>query len=705
MERRVLGAKLNRLACGQVVVCKYVRQKLQQELAFRIPCAQLICFTESVAYDETPLKTSCKAAPESSGNLVVGSECDDHTGADVEKVLRKLALSMKEGSVTAKVLQTRSHSGIVIAVNGSIVTLVYDTISPLQTMSRGSSAVLLQALSRNGSTSEPMTNGYDFRSRLVSLDRAAYNTKAEAAHAINRGPGWVTALFYCDAHGCSNAVGKTVDALQTSKVSGIIAMALILRQGSALKFFKQCMQDVILEKLLLLRGHAPVSAVKYKEKVMQIFMSGPSSTFLDKLLMWKLPNGNWQRRDCIEYYLPGHVERIPSKSELAAMLVGGLMYVFLRRKPTIFTKNRWTGLDTSLDQLGRLEACHGLLTRTFFKFVQKQSGKSLSMSAPESLPLVDVDSHVDLEMDVLGLASPLDEHLLGMSGSGSASQKGPVEDPHVAEAQRSADAHAQDIQKVLQWLSGDAFTDLVVLRLAIEPLMNMMLNILNISGQDWEVEQEATFLLKKRSGAALTGPGRHFQLTVAADLQLEKNFYDLLASMFEASLWEVIPEKRHTVAQNALVFRLLSRAGCLVEENIRQPHRCFPCAMFQLLSRTATPEQILSLPRCLMDKWSSELLERMPTLQGQEFHATLELQARLGTSTIAGIESRHSSIRRHLVGKSLQTHVFPVDELSAQFVMQQLRASHQLLQERGCKSSGTSLAEQQTQASHFIKPP
>eukprot|EP00971_Amphidinium_carterae_P275971 5476006-Amphidinium_carterae.1 len=49
----------------------------------------------------------------------------------------------------------------------------------------------------------------------------------------------------------------------------------------------------------------------------------------------------------------------------------------------------------------------------------------------------------------------------------------------------------------------------------------------------------------------------------------------------------------------------------------------------------------------------------------------------LTSTSVASIESRHSSIRRHLTTRSVQTHPLPAHSLSAQWVMQNIRA--------GCK--------------------
>eukprot|EP00971_Amphidinium_carterae_P178717 3545194-Amphidinium_carterae.1 len=224
--------------------------------------------------------------------------------------------------------------------------------------------------------------------------------------------------------------------------------------------------------------------------------------------------------------------------------------------------------------------------------------------------------------------------------------------------------------------------------------MDLMTNILKVSGEKWELEQRAEVIKKLASKGDHCNPFlRQFEVTLAADGVLEEMFYDQLSIAFTSPMWSLIPSHGVSVSINALAFRLLSMQGCLMEQNVAFPHRSFPLAVFKGVTTGHVGQALLEATSCLLDEWSKSLRVEYPDCSGKGFLNCLELHAMMSSCSIACIESRHSTIRRHLVSRSVQTHKLQLHNLSSEFVMQTLRAGKRCLQSSRAgvqKSSATS---------------
>ena len=169
---------------------------------------------------------------------------------------------------------------------------------------------------------------------------------------------------------------------------------------------------------------------------------------------------------------------------------------------------------------------------------------------------------------------------------------------------------------------------------------------------------------------------RKYRMTEAALLTLETAFYVRLRMLYECSdMWSTLPrnDKCYSVRFRALAFRLMSRAGCVVEQLLCHAHRGFPYRMFALLADPTLRHELTQTPACLLDSWSKSMMDAHPDLSGPEFMCKLELQATLQGTDISAIESRHASLRRAAFERSCQTKTLLTTSLSAEWLCQQLR--------------------------------
>ena len=76
---------------------------------------------------------------------------------------------------------------------------------------------------------------------------------------------------------------------------------------------------------------------------------------------------------------------------------------------------------------------------------------------------------------------------------------------------------------------------------------------------------------------------------------------------------------------------------------------------------------------------------------------TLELHAQLASTSIGVIESRHSSVRRQLMSKSVHTHSLQITDLSAQWIMQNIRRGRAAVESQSGLEAGTDPKEARSQ--------
>ena len=136
--------------------------------------------------------------------------------------------------------------------------------------------------------------------------------------------------------------------------------------------------------------------------------------------------------------------------------------------------------------------------------------------------------------------------------------------------------------------------------------------------------------------------------------------------------------KYFLVQVRAFGFRVLSRLACGLHWLVRVPHRGCPYSVFKILrANEADLQTVLTLPECMRDEFCHAFLKRYPPStceyrpNSEEF-AVLQCLAELLPVDIAGIESRHASVRRLALKKSLQAWVLEFQQLSAEFTCRQV---------------------------------
>eukprot|EP00971_Amphidinium_carterae_P327758 6459272-Amphidinium_carterae.3 len=656
------------MAAGQYLYSKYQRWVLEKAVIEKVVPVRLLCYIECMLYDETPMKLK---VADPIMRLPSVSQFDD-TSLDPSESnsKRQMQLLVSIDASATKVFQVRQTFGFLLAMDDGCWKIFGETPCPISILGRNSALVIQEALSRlSGSTI--LSNNFKVSSRVACMDSHAANLKAEASLSASQKRKWSTLISRCEIHHCSRAFKKTYDGLMEGDISAIIHLSLALRTGTAMSVFRTCLKDVIHEQLCILYTPVPEECKVYKQKFMCLCLSSGANLLMKRMVLCKLPNGDWTKSGVVEVHV-GHDSRGRlSKPNLAQVLCGSLTYILCGCKPAVWPRHRWTGCDLSVEQLLRLEGIHNLLSSTWRKFLLAY-GKGVVNCAVGNSHACDVGEDANEEIhaddDVLQEGAGLD------NGAGEL-QIG------TNQTQKNAADNARDRRIATAWINSSSqmpLATLVLLRTSMDPLIKLLNSQLDISSLDWELRQQASLAAWFNTPDADPAkmPLRHFQVTIAAEGLLEKEYMQSITALF-GEVWELIPAQATHVEFRRRCFQVLSRQAALVYATIELQHTMFPTKLFRLLRNKSLADEIAADARanpCMLDKWSEQVLNDYPTLKESELHHVLEGHAQLVVSSIASVEARHASLRRFLLSR-LQSHSLDATELSADFFLQQLRRS------------------------------
>eukprot|EP00971_Amphidinium_carterae_P036791 723405-Amphidinium_carterae.1 len=674
ISKSSLEKKVIRLAAGQLLYIKLQRCLLESGLVSSMHRGQLLAYVESCSYDETPLKTMVSDAGIVVASLAGHSESHVYGSSAVDAIP---CLTLKSDSISTKILQIRQGFAMVMKLPMGFVKIYGESPCALQAMQKGTSEVMKESLFRVVATS-PASEQFAFRTRQVSSDQFKGNIRAEAAIHESRGHRWQHLATYCEIHATSRAFHKTFDTNVPEHITGLIRCALSLRSGGAMTTFRRSLREIIRERVQIYFGRSSDAARLHRHHCLSLFLDGSSNALLHRYLLSALPNGDWRCTSEVQVFLPIHLQHTVVKTRLVATLTDGLLMALTSRKPSLFVRHRWSGCDQAVNELSILEACHGLLSACYARFLQKLAAKGgITVAASSTKPPSGEgqSSNQTLRMDVALTLPNVDDAKPLPADVPNDHHDEPVQAEDVmdqCERNRSAAENAKDRQSASHWLQSSPFSYLVLIRLSMQPLLELFNKQFLVSSEGWEREQQS--LAAQARMALQSGPGREWMMTVAAQHILEKGYFQKLLHLFmDSPIWSLVAEKDITVHFNALAFRLLARQGSLIYEDVMRPHKRFPYKLFTLLHNPESAALLAAEKECLLDNFSKSLLHKYPGYHGEETLQVLEAHAQKCSTSTSGIEARHGSIRRVLVSRSTQTHTMPFADLSAEWLLTQLR--------------------------------
>ena len=348
-------------------------------------------------------------------------------------------------------------------------------------------------------------------------------------------------------------------------------------------------------------------------------------------------NGDWQDTSCIQYFLtaPGALQ---DRSQISKAVTSALIQVFASSKLPFHPKHRWTGADAAIDWIAGLEYVHGLFIPVFKTFLAL-SRKATSQAAAESAPSSSAP-HASAEV----VAGQEDD------------------DISFAAAANRGRTLAQE------WIDTSPFTRLFILRTCMERLLVYMNGQFQVNSPEFELMEEHQVVQASMGGEEAVAP-RHFKLTVATFQKLEQRCVGGLMSLFSATpTWSMLPEHSRTIEISS---GMLSRKVCMVRELLRHPHSLYPFSVFRVLHEPHLAD-VLS-PFCLKDPWSQRMVEEFADWSSPAFKHVLLVHCLSCATDTSQIEARHASVRRSVVGRSVQVKKMSFEALGAHWIFQQMR--------------------------------
>ena len=171
-----------------------------------------------------------------------------------------------------------------------------------------------------------------------------------------------------------------------------------------------------------------------------------------------------------------------------------------------------------------------------------------------------------------------------------------------------------------------------------------------------------------------------FPLVAAALGKDEQTLHTEVAMLLDRhELWQVlVPMEQHQLRWTSTAFRLLSGLDCLLYASLTSANMKCPIKIFGLLGpqSESVAEALSSMPACCLGPFVKDFMEKTVAHGGVRSPlalAKLRLLAILGYTDTGAIEARHAAIRRRLMSRGVQTHSESLEEVSAEWLLDQLR--------------------------------
>lgn len=680
VDDRKLDRVMPRLAAAVHHLDMARRRSLELAITDAVPKEALTMFLEFAAYDETPLVVQMRGeelglvvrrqrgAVGASGGGEVAVAVDDNRMASFKHTPE---LKLATNSAVQKVLQHQQAAGILMKVEGRSVMLLLPLLSNLVVVESGT-GVVLQACQLGLSACTRATKLFSQRVRAVCTDGSSANIACEKGVAAARGAGSRTLHALCDVHRTSLVHNKLFTLLDDN-VRGMVRCALSMRAGSAMGKFRRCLREEVEARLEVLHGRPSAEAEAYKQGMLGLFVSTGPHAALKRVLLAVCPNGDW-RAPRVQYFVPATPGATEDKAAIREHLVAGVLTALCASRPEVYPRSRWTGCDVATDDLGIIEACHGLLSGTYRRFIASfGSGGGQARPSPTTPPQSDV-AHAPLALEDVAQAMPVLQAGEEPEAPSAATLLGPDRQADPGAELDWAAANAAFRRDAAEWLQSKPFGKIVLQRLLMEPLRRLLSSQFKVASAQWDKEQQCIVAQALERGEVAQHSSRQYRLAIAAsghnEEAVRRHVQDLWLS---GEKWALLPLESHHVGFRSLAFRSCSRLLCAVHQLLVVPHRKFPVRLFALLEDASLAGSMLNTPECLLDPFSLDMKKRHPSWEGEEFMQRLVLCGLLMWKDTSSIEAKHASIRRLLTAASVQTHTQNFQELAAQWLFLQCR--------------------------------
>eukprot|EP00438_Fugacium_kawagutii_P036809 Skav204463 [mRNA] locus=scaffold3437:21493:25999:+ [translate_table: standard] len=524
---------------------------------------------------------------------------------------------------------------------------------------------------------------FDLCVQLLTTDRDGTNLKAERG-IQHLNPKFAKVHLPCDVHKVSTCLTSMLN-LVPAAVTGIVNIGLMLRPAGAVQKFRLCLMQEIESRFQVVIGLPPAGHAKsYRMEVYKLFLGSSHSNEDTKkkhqlirvsqlqVLSFFL-NGDLQDENHIVWHAPFNI----SQDDAMVLVKKYVPHALLPVAVSVFPRHRWHGCEIPVDQLALLAAHHNLLKHATLRFLGYDPKNDVNKTKTDNMTHGGWSDAAKLCLENSNNSADVSENPDGQPRALLDAEPQPP--PESSAAPPSWEEFNRSVRaKVKAWVLQDGHNCLPVLRLGMGAAVRLMFKFLQLSGHQWDAEQEDSLL---------TSGARSYRVVEAFKGEDVAQAFDHVTATFHASI-SALPMRDHTVASCGLLYRLLARFAGALHLQVRRPRQVFPYKLFGCLHAGSgvSIQSVVDSPKCLHDDITQKIVGMMGSEPSesdiQRARSELLVLADLSMVDIANVESRHASIRRGLEGSSVQTWRANLSKLSAEWTIRQSNARRSLLHRR-----------------------
>lgn len=620
-------------------------------LALQQQSEQLINYIEFARYDETPLKF--RAASGAWVSLEQAARDAKLPGLLAPRVV-------EEDALPGKMNNSETSVALLFRQNDTYFCLEIRFVHWLQTMMSTNGECYYRATQQGRLPMHEVAQAFTHRQRITATDQDGAIERCEATIQA-KDPELHSLRAKCEVH---KAAGhrKKVMKLFGPAISFLLHTSLAIGFGAAISVMREELRDVFRDSVVYKVGAPPPECRRQLDALLKVFANiDIPKAKLRATIIGILFNGSIYG-DQIVHYCQGCC-RDAADCLLKFQVYG--VQALCGACPTPFPQHRWTRQEESVNFVGLFEGLNRLFSRTFKRFCYRvgvrvprpqHAGQwGQQMMAIEAAVQED-QSREQEQGDPESVAKSL--------GQSTWQQK---------QVQQS---NSRKIVLSMTDLEGDGpLAEVVVLANVVEPFRKFMAALLFLGGEQWQRDHEAALANKLLQGQP--GELRPYRGLVAATCKVEDDISELVRlRMTDASFWESVPVRSRTVRLRANAFKSLGMLLGLLALS-KTEHQGYPFKIFLLLLRPQDAALIaeIQMDEHLWDAWSRGFVLTWLAKGLTCTDALMDIRAALSLAVFdtAGLEAKHSAIRRVLKALSNQARTPSLATVSALEVLRLFR--------------------------------
>ena len=540
---------------------------------------------------------------------------------------------------------------------------------------------------------------------LTCNDRCGSNNAAEKCLFVAKDKDTHRLRTTCEVHKIHTCTSYQLDC-QKDLASGIVNLGLAQRPGGAFGSLKNAVKLFFMARMQVLRDVAPPRPDspehRYRLAVLDLYLPGStqhrgstqfkgSTQFQLKrrMVLTAILNGDWESAECISHYCCGACCNNGAIDKEA--LCNDVAEALLPAKCPVFARHRWANAEAPTNWAGLLQGVHhtlGIVGPVWLRELAEPSKPAKAqdfelVEAPGQLAAFVDNGNDDLGPCGLvgessGNVQPVAQNSDDEFEQDNDPAFGQLEPPQ-SEQKPAESIDWEEFNKrvrlgvkeciALPYLSGC----LAVMRIAMAPLLHLMLWFLNLTGDEYTSEMFARASEDKVA----------FRVLECAR-QCTRPFYqEVQDRLFDSSFWHAVPKADRNSFMSGLLFRKLSSAAGAVYAHISQPHQVYPFRLFLLLCPDllgSVREEIVAEltdinKRCLLDSFTLDFCkhynsaDRILSMDARQHLRSIACLLRVD---IAFLEAKHATLRRTSL-RGVQTWMASLLKISADMFLLQRR--------------------------------